>query len=170
MMMKKYFLLLALLIGTSALYAQTVTTFVLVRHAEKASDGSKDPELAPEGVARAQALQQMLRLATVKAVYSTPYKRTQNTVAPLAAEKNLTIQFYQSIKAEQVDQMLKDYAGGTVVICGHSNTIPALANLLTGTDAYKDWKDGDYDNLLVISVVERGKATVTWLTYGAPAD
>jgi hypothetical protein len=49
---------------------------------------------------------------------------------------------------------------GTVVICGHSNTIPALANILIGKEQYKTFDDSDYGNLLIIK-----DGTVTHLRY-----
>jgi hypothetical protein len=49
---------------------------------------------------------------------------------------------------------------------GHSNTIPQIANLLSGKEEFKNFADTDYGNLLIISVVERGQtAKVTWINY-----
>jgi 2,3-bisphosphoglycerate-dependent phosphoglycerate mutase len=143
-----------------------ITTFVLLRHAEKGNDDPKDPELKPEGMERAIRLTKMLAKTSVDAIYSTAFKRTRNTVAPLAAVKGLEVQTYEAHKTDEIENMLQKYAGGTIVICGHSNTIPRMANVLIGKEAFKDYDDSDYDNFLIISVVEKGKvAKVTWLSY-----
>lgn len=145
---------------------QQVTTFIIVRHGEKVSDGSKDPELAPKGSERAERLAAMLSNVSINAVYSTNYKRTRNTIGPLAKAKALDVQSYESIKPADADEMLKKYRGGTIVIAGHSNTVPGIVNLLTGKDQFKDLEDSEYGNFFVVSVVERGKVTaVTRLQY-----
>lgn len=163
--MKRIFTLI-LFAAVSAVYAQEATTVILVRHAEKVSDGSKDPELSDAGKVRAIALAKLMKELKVDAIYSTGFKRTQNTVAPLAMAKNLTITSYDAMKGEEIDQILKKFPGGTIVICGHSNTTPWVANYLTGKEKeYKDFDDSDYDNILILNVIEKGKAKVTWLSY-----
>lgn len=62
------------------------TTLILVRHAEKVKDGSNDPILTPEGKVRANELMYILKHVELSAIYSTPYKRTQQTVLPTANE------------------------------------------------------------------------------------
>jgi broad specificity phosphatase PhoE len=157
-------LTLIFLFVTSLAYAQPVTTFILVRHAEKGNDGTKDPELSEAGLARAQSLAKLMQATKVDAIYSTPYKRTRNTVSPLAKEKGLDVLEYNKI--EEMDVLLKKYQGGTLIICGHSNTVPALANYLIGKDSYTAFEDTDYGNIIIVSVVERGKNTnVVWLNY-----
>lgn len=160
------FVLMVLVLGETSAQTGTMTTFILVRHAEKANDGTDDPDLKPEGLERAGKFAALFKNTAVDAVYSTRYKRTRNTVAPLAQEKGLTVQVYETVKPEVIDAMISSHAGGTVVIGGHSNTIPQIANLLTGKDAYKTFPDTDYGNILIISVLERGKAAeVTWINY-----
>ncbi len=62
--------------------------------------------------------------------------------------------------------MLQKFAGGTIVIAGHSNTVPGLANYLTGKNELQNFDDTDYDNLLIVTVIEKGKtAKLVWLTY-----
>ncbi len=148
-------------------YAQEqLTTFILVRHSERADDGSKDPELSEAGKARATRLAEMLSKTSVQAVYSTSFKRTRNTVSPLAQAKGLEILSYEPLKAEPLDKMLHDHAGGTVVISGHSNTIPWTANYLIGKEQLKNFSDDDYKNFLVVTVLKKGSVTnITWLTY-----
>lgn len=144
----------------------SITTFILVRHAEKGNDGTDDPDLRPEGHERARKLAALLKNTAVSAVYSTRYKRTTNTVTPLAQQKGLEVQVYDAAKPEVIEAMISRHAGGIVVIGGHSNTIPQIANLLTGKDDYKTFPDTDYGNIIIIPVLERGKAArVTWLNY-----
>lgn len=54
--------------GGAAREAHHAVTFVLVRHAEKIDDGSRDPPLSATGQARAQALAAMLRDAPLRAI------------------------------------------------------------------------------------------------------
>jgi len=160
------FFLLSIALHSTVYSQQAVTTFILTRHAEKGDDGTKDPDLTPVGTQRAQLLAKLLKETKVDAIFSTPYKRTQNTVAPLAKAKELVVKGYEPFKTEELDKMLKEYTGGTVVICGHSNNIPAIANYLMGREDYKTFDDSDYDNLMIVTVVEKGKtAKVTWLNY-----
>jgi broad specificity phosphatase PhoE len=143
-----------------------ITTFILVRHAEKVADGSKDPELKPEGNERAARLAAMLKQTKVDAIYSTDFRRTKNTVLPYATEKNLSLNIYEAFKETELENMLKKHAGGTVLISGHSNNIPWIANRLLGKEEYGDFADDDYGNLLIISVVEKGNVVkVTQLRY-----
>lgn len=166
--MKKIILLFALILLTApvSFSQKKITTFILLRHAEKGSDDPKDPELKPEGVERANRVVKMLGKTSVDAIYSTTFKRTRNTVAPLAKEKGLEVLTYEAFKVQEIEKMLEKHAGGTVVISGHSNNIPWIANLLIGKEELKDYDDGDYGNILIVSVVEKGKvAKVTWLSY-----
>ncbi|MEO7989856.1 MAG: phosphoglycerate mutase family protein [Chryseolinea sp.] len=151
---------------TVAAQKNTITTFILVRHAEKAMDGTKDPELKPEGVDRATRLADMLSKTPVDAIYSTNFKRTKNTVLPFASARGLLVQNYEALEVREIESMLKKHVGGTILISGHSNTIPWIANLLIGKQEYGDFADDDYGNILIISVVEIGKvAKVTLLRY-----
>lgn len=161
----KYIFLFLVLISAAIVQAQP-TTFILIRHAEKGNDGTKDPDLTEAGTRRAQLLATMLKKSQVDAIYATAYKRTRNTVSPLATAKGLRVSDYEAFKTDEIDQMLKKNAGGTVVISGHSNNIPWIANYLTGKETYQDFEDSDYENLLIVTVVEKGKnANVVWLSY-----
>ena len=164
--MKKLFVAWALLLAVQICCAQQITTFILIRHAEKAAEGGSDPELKPEGVTRADALAALLDKTRVDAIYSTDFKRTKSTVAPLAAAKGLTVNIYSSMKAADLEKLVAVHPGGTVVISGHSNTIPDMANALMGSKEFTQFADADYGNILIISVVAVGKdAKVVWLRY-----
>jgi hypothetical protein len=53
-----------------------------------------------------------------------------------------------------------------VVLCGHSNTIPAVINYLTDDkDKVQTFADDEYSNLVFVVLSDRHKTKVTWLTY-----
>ena len=163
--MKKVFVILLLFVSTLS-FAQETTTFILVRHAEKTSDGTSDPGLTEEGVARANNTLSMFLQTEITAIYSTNYKRTKMTVAPLAESKKIEIEIYDPKDLiEFYLNLLRDNYGGTAVICGHSNTTPVLANLLLGEKIIKEFKDDDYGNLLIITIGDSGKAKLLHLRY-----
>jgi 2,3-bisphosphoglycerate-dependent phosphoglycerate mutase len=165
--MKKILVASLLMLIGNVLLAQenVITTFILVRHAEKdLTQSTNDPDLSKEGSARAVKLNELLVRTDIHAIYSTAYKRTQQTVAIVAAEKGLAINTYQA--KEEVDEMIQEHTGGTILLSGHSNTIPVILNYLTGEEKYKMFDDNDFGNVIVVSFVSRGKnAKVTWFRY-----
>jgi 2,3-bisphosphoglycerate-dependent phosphoglycerate mutase len=155
----------ALLLAVQVCRAQ-ITTFILVRHAEKATEGGSDPELKPEGVKRAELLAALFDKTKIDAIYSTDFKRTKSTVAPLALAKGLAVNVYSAMKLADLEKLLSVHSGGTIVISGHSNTIPEIANVLVGSKEFKQFADADYGNILIISATAVGKdAKVVWLRY-----
>ncbi|MGE0590103.1 MAG: histidine phosphatase family protein [Cyclobacteriaceae bacterium] len=169
--MKKTLIIFALALSSATAWAQSqVTTLILVRHAERQDDGSKDPGLSPAGQERVAALTQLLGAADIDAIYSTAFKRTRNTVQPLATKKGLELIDYNPMNSEDLDNILQKHKGKTVVVCGHSNTTPQVANYFLGEKKYSDFKDSDYDNLLILSVIDKGNASLTWLNFGAPTE
>ena len=166
--MKKVILFILLLSAlASCTSAQDkITTLILVRHAEKANDGSKDPALTENGLARAEELVRILKETKIDAIYSTPFVRTMATVQPLATAKGLSIVTYEPMKGEEMDRVLEKHNGETIVISGHSNTTPWVINYFLGEKEVADFSDSDYDNLLILSVITKGNAKLTWLNYG----
>ncbi|MGB4846491.1 MAG: hypothetical protein WBP41_01160 [Saprospiraceae bacterium] len=61
---------------------------------------------------------------------------------------------------------MKSFPKGIVLIVGHSNTIPALLNLMVGANTYPDLPETEYDNLFVVNVSAKGDATVVQMKYG----
>lgn len=144
---------------------EKLTTVILVRHAEKENDGSKNPELSEAGKKRALLLTDMFSKTKIDAIYSTNFKRTEATVAPLASQHSLPITHYDGAKPAEVDEMISKWKGGTILICGHSNTTPAIINRLIGKEEYKTFDDGDYSNLIILTFASVGDAKITWLRY-----
>lgn len=143
---------------------EPVSTFILVRHAEK--DYGKDPILIPEGVERAERLKEMLKNTELDAIYSTDTRRTQQTAEPTAVDKNLNVISYNSALLQEFAVDLKRlYRGKTVLVVGHSNTTPAMANYLTGTDEYPRFNELDYTNLYIVTLPRIGKPRVLKLRF-----
>lgn len=163
--MKILFLTITIFFSQLRFSQEKLTTIILLRHAEKENDGGKNPELSEAGKNRAAGLVTLLTKTKIDAIYSTAFKRTENTVAPLAKSKNLTINQYDGGKMSEIDEMLGLWRGGTIVICGHSNTTPTIVNYLIGKEEYAAFADSEYGNLIILTLGEKGQAHVTWLTF-----
>lgn len=146
---------------------KSITTIFLVRHAEKAQDGTSDPPLTSEGKARAQELAYILKHVPLDAVYSTPYKRTQQTALPTAKAHSLQVNSYNPEEKESfLKNILSKHKGGNVLIIGHSNTVPVLANHLSGSTQFPPLDESTYDNIFVVSVPQKGHPVITRLLFG----
>ena len=136
--------------------AQGNKTIVLVRHAEKAAstemDKTGDVDLSAEGRERAERLAQAIKKYKPHEIFATDYKRTRQTAEPIAKLRGKEIQIYDPQK--QADLIPKILASTTdhYLIVGHSNTIPALANLLAKKDIFKQLQDAEYGVIWVIRI------------------
>lgn len=140
------------------------TTIFLVRHAEKANDGTNDPPLSEEGKIRAAKLAEVLKNSGVTAIYSTNYKRTRTTVEPIAKTFGLEVRLYEAQKEPELKRLVDENKGGVVVICGHSNSTPWSANFLAGTKL-DSFNEAEYGNILIITFWDFGKAYLTRVNY-----
>lgn len=134
-------------------------TVILVRHAEKV-DASHDPELSAEGKQRAERLMQVAKRYKPGAIYSTDFKRTRDTAAPIAAKRKKQIRTYDAKKpADLIDEVMKSETKRFLIV-GHSNTIPGLANLLGGKDLFKNLDDSEYGAIWIVRIKD-GKVRKT---------
>ncbi len=124
------------------------TSVILVRHAETA-DGD-DPGLSPAGQARARRLAAMLSEAGLDAVFVSQARRSRETGAPAAAAAGLSPDEVPAHDIEDLADKLKSHHDGEVVlVVGHSNTLPALADQF-GVDIGEIAED-DYGGLWVVT-------------------
>lgn len=141
------------------------TTAILIRHGEKdeSQPGSADPHLSVEGRARAQTLVHVVGNAGIKAIYTSRFIRTKEMAQPLASKLNL-----EPVQLDEPARIKKDIltkrAGQSVLVIGHTDTIPQLVALLGG-DLTIRIKDGEFDNLYLLSIAGAA-AHVTALHYG----
>jgi broad specificity phosphatase PhoE len=142
------------------------TRFILVRHAEKADDGSKDPPLSAVGEARAQRLAALLRDTPVRGVYATAYRRTQATAAATAREHDLPVTTYDAALAASdfAARLRRDHGSGTVLVVGHSNTIPAIAAALCQCQI-EPIAETEFDRRITIRIDAQGRASTVQERY-----
>ncbi|MEK6336776.1 MAG: phosphoglycerate mutase family protein [Acidobacteriota bacterium] len=156
--------------GILSVFSRPITTVILIRHAEKVIDpNNPDVDLSPAGQARAQEIVRMFGDAGINAIYATQYKRTQQTVKPLADKLGLPInQVNSKNTAELLSQIKSQHAGQLIFIAGHNSTVPEIIAALGGPQ-YPVIPETEYDNLYVVTVYRTGKAKVVKMRYGAPS-
>ncbi len=145
------------------------TIVYLVRHAEKdiSNASDQDPGLTPVGEARAEALRAELEGQKIDVLYATKYKRTQTTLQPMAAARNLDILVYDAYDFNGLkNQIREQYAGKTVVVAGHSNTLLPLVEAFGAKRPVSDISDSQYDYLFKLTVAPTGEVTVVTAHYG----
>jgi len=142
------------------------TTVLVVRHADR--DGQNDA-LTAAGEARAKELVHVAGRAGVSAVYCTKTARTRKTAEPLATASKLTP---VELDPKDVDGLVKkiraDQQGKTVLVVGHSNTVPMILAALGGPKL-PDLAETDFDDLYVLTIGSGSPADVglVSLQYGA---
>jgi phosphohistidine phosphatase SixA len=145
-----------LLAVTVAAPAMAQPTIFLIRHAERAdaSPGAPpamatDPDLSAAGRARAESLATLLKDANITAIFTTEFKRTQQTAAPLAKALGLTATVVSSKSEADLVTRLKSTKGNVLVV-GHSNTVPEIIKAL-GVTTPVSIGDDDFDNLFLLT-------------------
>ena len=133
-------------------------TIILVRHAEKADTTSADPELSDAGKERAQRLVKKIGKYRPGAFYSTDFKRTRDTVAPLAAKRKKDVKIYDARKPKELIEEIMKGKIKRYLVAGHSNTVPGLANLIAKKEMFKNLDDSEYTIIWLIRM-KNGKVT-----------
>jgi len=140
-----------------AVGAAADSTLYLVRHAEKESDGTRDPSLTAQGQVRALEIANLLGNEKLLKVFSTDYKRTQETAVPTAKRMGVNVTPYDPRALAAFAETLKT-ADETVLVVGHSNTTPYLASLLSGKE-FPALEEHQYDHMYVILLADDGTVT-----------
>ena len=169
-----FVILLALISCGKPQPAQPSTIVLLVRHAEKASDAEDSP-LTEAGTQRAQALVRVAESAGVSAIYSTQFRRNRDTARPLSDQLKLAVtelpipdlQSPGDYGKTLARTLLEKHAGQTVLVVGHSNTIPLTLEALTGQPAPAD--HAEYSDLYIVIIPPSGKARYIKAQYGGGA-
>ena len=129
-------------------------TVYLVRHAEKQAAGpgakpDKDPPLSAAGQKRALALVSAMAGVELAAVFATQFKRTQQTVEPLAKARGLTVEIVDARDTPGLAERVRGLSGKAVLVAGHSNTVPEVAAALGASDPFAI-EDDAFGDLFVL--------------------
>lgn len=154
---------------------QTFTRIIIIRHAPKivskknGDDSIHKSELglSSEGKRRAEGLANLANEYSVAAIYSTNFKRTKDTVAPLAKKTNLTINL--NIKPfdydNQLNDILQNHSRKTVVIVGHSNTVPGFINHILPERNMPNLEHNAYNDIFFIKYYSSERVELIESTY-----
>ena len=171
-MRRLFLLLLAVLVSIAPLAAaEHPQVVVLVRHGEKSDAPPGDVALSDTGRARAEELAIALAEARLDTIITTQFRRTRETAAPLARELKLNTVIVQAgddtpSHARAVAAAVR--AGGrSVLVVGHSNTVPAIIGALGGP-AMDELCDSEYSNLFTLVLVPGEPVRLVHGHYGAP--
>lgn len=154
-------------------------TVYLVRHAERADEPRQDPPLTEKGTARAQELARILGNADIKAIITSQFSRTKLTAEPIAKQANVNVtsislslspsdpRMISEQSTTEVTNKILERSGESVLVIGHSNSIPHVIKMLGG-DVTAVIDERKFDDLFVVTVYAKGKAKVAHMKYGAP--
>jgi 2,3-bisphosphoglycerate-dependent phosphoglycerate mutase len=148
MMSAKRFLVAATLLLSACAAAEASPIVFLVRHAEKAATGGNDPDLSTAGQERAEALARMLKDAEITAIFTTEFKRTQETAAPTVKATQVTPTIVPVNDILGLVDKLRSLKGNALIVA-HGNTIPDLVKAL-GIATPVNIPENDYSELLFI--------------------
>ena len=153
--------------------SQATTTVIFVRHAEKAAMPADNPGLSAAGQRRAAELKRQLVdadvIAGVDAVYSTPFRRTEETARPIADALDLPLHSYDAADTEAImENIVKVHKGKVILVVGHSNTLPALMGNMGASKRVPAIAEDEYDNIYIVSIPWFGKTKTIRLRYGEP--
>lgn len=146
------------------------TTVIVIRHAEKDPAGGADPNLSADGAERAALLSRMLGTAAapgrIGAIYVSPTQRSRATAAPLAAALKITPVVAPADDAKALARrVLREHAGGRVLIVGHLDTIPAIVAELSGERDIPKIGELEYGAMYIVTVPRIGRANFVRLNY-----
>jgi broad specificity phosphatase PhoE len=143
-------------------------TVYLARHGETEGEDPVGRWLSAAGRARAEALADELAGAGIETIYTTDYRRTRETAAPLAERLGLEPVLYDPDDLAGFAARLREElgeAGGTVLVMGHSNTTNELVAFLGGEPGTPIAED-EHDRLYR---VELPSGATELLRFGPPA-
>ena len=151
----------------TALAQNAPVTVFIVRHAEKGPE-TPDPSLTALGQLRATELARVLSGAQVTALFASEFKRTQETVAPLAAQLGIAPEVFPAGKTDDLVARLSALPPGSrAVVASHSNLVHLIVEKLSGVKI-PALTDLDYDRLVVVTLSGMGRGAAVVLRYGRP--
>lgn len=148
--------------------ARATTVVVIVRHAEPEAGADPDPALSIAGRERAARLATMLSQARpvrgIDAIFSSEFRRSQQTVTPLSETLALPLNVVPSATwGELPRKILRGHRGEYVLVSGNTNNVPSLVEALS--DQKVQLRDDEYDAMFIVFVPQISKAKVVRVRY-----
>ncbi len=122
-------LLLAAAACASTRTEPAASSWYVMRHLQKAE--GQDPPLSAVGAGNAERLASWFGKDRPAAIYASTTRRARETAAPLAARLGLSVKEYDPRDTPGLVARAKAESG-TVLIVGHSNTVPDIVAALGG--------------------------------------
>jgi broad specificity phosphatase PhoE len=156
--MKNFVILICFLISLS-IEAQTenksdCTKVYLIRHAEKdrTDKTNSNPHLNSLGTKRSLKWKDFFKNINFDIIYSTNYHRTLETIKPFS-ENGTELIIYNPSKIDY-NEFVSNNKGKTILVVGHSNTIPTFTNRISNKNLYNDIEDNNNSNLYVVNICD----------------
>ena len=129
-----------------------IQKFYLIRHAEKHKNMGINPALTTQGIYRAEHYIKVFSRIKLNAIFASPATRAIQTVEPLANQRNLPIQPYDPSDPVTFEKRMKSmFHLKDVLVCGHQDSIPLLANTFLKKDIYESFHDDEFNILTIIT-------------------
>lgn len=147
-------------------------TVILVRHVEAAAEPRPDPPLTEAGRTRAVQLVRALESAEVGSAIVTQFRRTRETAEAVLHPRGLEPVVVETAGglAAHVEAVARAVrarpAGETVLVVGHSNTIPRIIAALGGP-TLPDLCERQHASLFILTLPASGAPRLISATYGA---
>lgn len=134
----------------------------IIRHAEKESS-EPDPQLTDAGRERAAKWAEMIGLANIDVVITSEARRTRETGGAIAEKLDIPQkQLPANDVSGVVDLIQFDHEEDTVLVVGHTETIPSILSGLGVSEAV-DIDQGDFANLFIVTMDGDGVTRMTRL-------
>ena len=154
--MKNFVILFCFLVSLS-IEAQTenksdCTKVYLIRHAEKdrTDKTNSNPHLNSLGTKRSLKWKDFFKNINFDIIYSTNSHRTLETIKPFS-ENGTELIIYNPSKIDY-NEFVSNNKGKTILVVGHSNTIPTFTNRISNKNLYNDIEDNNNSNLYVVNI------------------
>jgi phosphohistidine phosphatase SixA len=160
---------IALLAAAAWLFDARATTVVMVvRHAETEPSTDADPGLSIDGRERAARLARLLSQARpvrgVDAIFTSEFRRTQQTATPLSEALALPVNVVPSATWSKLPRkILSQHRGEYVLVAGSWNNVPTLVQALSGEEV--TLREEEYDALFIVFVPQISKPRVVRIRY-----
>ena len=154
--------LLLLLVGSLPGFGQR--TVVVVRHADKI-DNTDDAVLSPIGEAQAKRLAHVLKDVGISSIYTTQFKRTVQTAAPLADFLKLKLLAYEQTDVDGVvKEIQQKHPKEVVMVVGHRSTVPKILKQFGASEPVA-LGSSEYDSLFILTLPPGQSSTLLHLRF-----